>query len=301
MGVPPYSEAGGGIPSGPMMSDREHMAYMGGGAMGGYNPGYSVPAQGTSATTMSGYGAGSTGDPSTSSMYGGGMGGGAMQQQPPMGMSLAHQPAPVGMSPQGGAEMSSMMSQFSVQHQQLMHRQQGIASGQQPMGVGQHGLGAGQQRMVPSQLNQLQAQVCKSRGQAVAHTQCKWIELEQFCSRISHPDCRTFAAYVRTYVHSRLLSAAHRTATLNHPTIILIDSTVGLLKINSVRRLPNNFAMSLNSFTPAPRHPCTPSLLHPVTPCTPSLLHPVTPCTASLSTPVYVCVQTTSNAQTISS
>ena len=200
MGVPPYSEAGGGIPSGPMMSDREHMAYMGGGAMGGYNPGYSVPAQGTSASTMSGYGAGSTGDPSTSSMYGGGMGGGAMQQQPPMGMSLAHQPAPVGMSPQGGAEMSSMMSQFSVQHQQLMHRQQGMASGQQPMGVGQHGLGAGQQRMVPSQLNQLQAQVCKSRGQAVAHTQCKWIELEQFCSRISHPDCRTFAAYVRTYV-----------------------------------------------------------------------------------------------------
>lgn len=166
MGVPPYSEAGGGIPSGPMMSDREHMAYMGGGAMGGYNPGYSVPAQGTSATTMSGYGAGSTGDPSTSSMYGGGMGGGAMQQQPPMGMSLAHQPAPVGMSPQGGAEMSSMMSQFSVQHQQLVHRQQGMASGQQPMGVGQHGLGAGQQRMVPSQLNQLQAQVCKSRDQS---------------------------------------------------------------------------------------------------------------------------------------
>ena len=159
MGVPPYSEPGGGIPGGPMMSDREHMSYMGGGVVGGYPPGYSVPAQGTSATTMSGYGAVSTGDPSNAAMYGSGMGGGAMQQQAPLGMPAAHQPAPMGMSPQSGAEMSSMMSQFTVQHQQMVHRQQGMAAGQQPMGPVQHGLGPGQQRMVPAQLNQLQAQV----------------------------------------------------------------------------------------------------------------------------------------------
>ena len=236
--------------------------------MGGYNPGYSMPAQGTSATSMSGYGAGSTGDPSTSNMYGSGMGGGAMQQQqqPPMGMPLAHQPAPVGMSPQGGADMSSMMSQFSVQHQQLVHRQQGMASGQQPMGVGQHGLGVGQQRMVPSQLNQLQAQVCKSGGQAVAESVNLTAE-------------RLLRAYVRVCV-SRLLSAPHKTAALDHPTIISIDSTVGLLKISSVRGLPSNFAMSLNSFTPASLHslhPFTPASLHPCIPSLPASLHPCIP------------------------
>ena len=97
-------------------------------------------------------------------------------------------------------------------------------------------------------------------------------------------------------MHSRLLSAAHRTATLNHPTtIILIDSTVGLLKINSVRRLLNNFAMSLNSFTPAPLHSCTPAPLHP---CTPSLLHPITPSTLSpLHLFTFVCRQLPMHSQ----
>ena len=149
-----------------MMSEREHMSYMGGGVMAGYPPGYSVPARGGgSITTMSGYGGaggGGGGDPSNAAMYGAGMGGGALQQQQqqaPMGLPTAHHPPSVGMPPQGGSDMSSMMSQFSVQHQQLVQRQQGLASGQQAMGPVQHGLGSGQQRLGPTQISQLQAQV----------------------------------------------------------------------------------------------------------------------------------------------